>query len=50
MLYCHAQEVTFTPPSLGVIKTAVPLLSFQNTGPDAAINFLCHEGDPKKPR
>ncbi|XP_062379639.1 D-glutamate cyclase, mitochondrial isoform X1 [Sardina pilchardus] len=34
----------------GVIKTAVPLLSFQNTGPDAAIHFLCHDGDPNKPR
>ncbi|XP_031436529.1 D-glutamate cyclase, mitochondrial isoform X2 [Clupea harengus] len=34
----------------GVIKTAVPLLSFQGTGSEAAIHFLCHDGDPEKPR
>ncbi|KAL2099020.1 hypothetical protein ACEWY4_005500 [Coilia grayii] len=34
----------------GVMKTAVPLLSFQGTGPESPIHFLCHDGDPKKPR
>ncbi|XP_030641827.1 LOW QUALITY PROTEIN: D-glutamate cyclase, mitochondrial [Chanos chanos] len=34
----------------GVIKTAVPLLSFQADSPDSALNFLCYNGDPEKPR
>ncbi|XP_010876953.1 D-glutamate cyclase, mitochondrial isoform X1 [Esox lucius] len=34
----------------GVIKTAVPLLSYQGNSPDSALNFLCHDGDPNKPR
>ncbi|XP_064188351.1 D-glutamate cyclase, mitochondrial isoform X1 [Anguilla rostrata] len=34
----------------GVIKTAVPLLSFQNPGQESALHFLCQDGDPKRPR
>ncbi|KAJ7991124.1 hypothetical protein DPEC_G00294000 [Dallia pectoralis] len=34
----------------GVIKTAVPLLSYQGNSPDSALNFLCHDGDLKNPR
>uniref|UniRef100_A0A8C1FZ94 D-glutamate cyclase, mitochondrial n=1 Tax=Cyprinus carpio TaxID=7962 RepID=A0A8C1FZ94_CYPCA len=34
----------------GVIKTAVPVISFQSNGPDSALQFLCHDGDPSKPR
>ncbi|KAJ8291186.1 hypothetical protein GJAV_G00022390 [Gymnothorax javanicus] len=34
----------------GVIKTAVPLLSFQTPGQEAALHFLCHDGDPQRPR
>ncbi|KAJ8341862.1 hypothetical protein SKAU_G00341530 [Synaphobranchus kaupii] len=34
----------------GVIKTAVPLLSFQNSGQESALRFLCQDGDPKRPR
>ncbi|XP_062325622.1 D-glutamate cyclase, mitochondrial isoform X1 [Osmerus eperlanus] len=34
----------------GVIKTAFPLVTFQNTGPESAIHFLCHDGDPTRPR
>ncbi|KAI1895867.1 hypothetical protein AGOR_G00111180 [Albula goreensis] len=34
----------------GVIKTAVPVLSFQDSGPDSARHFLLHDGDPKRPR
>ncbi|KAG7465782.1 hypothetical protein MATL_G00157280 [Megalops atlanticus] len=34
----------------GVIKVPVPLLSFQNSGPDSAQRFLCHDGDPTQPR
>ncbi|XP_063039853.1 D-glutamate cyclase, mitochondrial isoform X2 [Engraulis encrasicolus] len=34
----------------GVMKTAVPLCAFQNGGPEAALQFLCHDGDPKRPR
>ncbi|XP_058471224.1 D-glutamate cyclase, mitochondrial isoform X3 [Solea solea] len=34
----------------GVLKTTIPLVTFEDTGPDAALHFLCHHGDPSKPR
>ncbi|KAM9341651.1 D-glutamate cyclase, mitochondrial [Symphorus nematophorus] len=34
----------------GVLKTAVPLVTFEDSGPDSALRFLCHNGDPNKPR
>ncbi|XP_034531839.1 D-glutamate cyclase, mitochondrial [Notolabrus celidotus] len=34
----------------GVLKSAVPLVTFEGSGPDAALDFLCHNGDPSKPR
>ncbi|KAM3594073.1 uncharacterized protein V6R79_001797 [Siganus canaliculatus] len=34
----------------GVLKTAVPLVTFENSGPDSALHFLCQDGDPSKPR
>ncbi|XP_026860629.2 D-glutamate cyclase, mitochondrial isoform X1 [Electrophorus electricus] len=34
----------------GVIKSAVPVMSFQGSSPDSALRFLCHDGDPSKPR
>uniref|UniRef100_A0AAR2KEH8 D-glutamate cyclase, mitochondrial n=1 Tax=Pygocentrus nattereri TaxID=42514 RepID=A0AAR2KEH8_PYGNA len=34
----------------GVIKSAVPMMSFDSSGPDSALRFLCHDGDPSKPR
>ncbi|KAA0711358.1 D-glutamate cyclase, mitochondrial [Triplophysa tibetana] len=34
----------------GVIKTAVPVISFQRKGPESALHFLCRDGDPTKPR
>lgn len=34
----------------GVLKTPLPLVTFEDTGPDSALNFLCHHGDPSKPR
>ncbi|XP_057200705.1 D-glutamate cyclase, mitochondrial isoform X2 [Triplophysa rosa] len=34
----------------GVIKTAVPVISFQSKGPESALHFLCRDGDPTKPR
>ncbi|XP_056101520.1 D-glutamate cyclase, mitochondrial isoform X2 [Rhinichthys klamathensis goyatoka] len=34
----------------GVIKTPVPVISFQSKGPDSPLHFLCHDGDPTKPR
>lgn len=37
------------PPS-GVLKTAIPLVTFEDSGPDSALHFLCHNGDPSKPR
>uniref|UniRef100_A0A671TFS5 D-glutamate cyclase n=1 Tax=Sparus aurata TaxID=8175 RepID=A0A671TFS5_SPAAU len=34
----------------GVLKTAVPLVTFEDGGPDSALHFLCHHGDRSKPR
>ncbi|XP_068195334.1 D-glutamate cyclase, mitochondrial [Antennarius striatus] len=36
--------------SLGVLKTTIPLVTFEDSGPDSALHFLCHHGDPSKPR
>lgn len=35
---------------LGVLKTTIPLVTFEDSGPDSALHFLCHEGNPRKPR
>uniref|UniRef100_A0A3Q3QSI2 D-glutamate cyclase-like C-terminal domain-containing protein n=1 Tax=Monopterus albus TaxID=43700 RepID=A0A3Q3QSI2_MONAL len=34
----------------GVLKTAIPLITFEDSGPDSALHFLCHHGDQSKPR
>lgn len=34
----------------GVLKAAIPLVTFEDSGPDSALHFLCHNGDPSKPR
>ncbi|XP_041809898.1 D-glutamate cyclase, mitochondrial [Chelmon rostratus] len=34
----------------GVLKTAIPLVTFEDRGPDSALHFLCQQGDPSKPR
>ncbi|KAM4625828.1 D-glutamate cyclase, mitochondrial [Polymixia lowei] len=34
----------------GVLKTAIPLVTFENTSPDSTLQFLCYHGDPSKPR
>ncbi|KAI4873315.1 hypothetical protein NFI96_029071 [Prochilodus magdalenae] len=34
----------------GVIKSAVPVICFKGEGSDAALHFLCHDGDRSKPR
>nr|XP_057946102.1 D-glutamate cyclase, mitochondrial-like isoform X1 [Doryrhamphus excisus] len=34
----------------GVLKTTIPLVTFEDSGPNAALDFLCHHGDPAKPR
>ncbi|XP_053191564.1 D-glutamate cyclase, mitochondrial [Scomber japonicus] len=34
----------------GVLKTKIPLVTFEDSGPDSALHFLCHNGDPRKPR
>ncbi|CAK6976476.1 D-glutamate cyclase%2C mitochondrial [Scomber scombrus] len=34
----------------GVLKTEIPLVTFEDSGPDSALHFLCHHGDPRKPR
>ncbi|XP_037341837.2 D-glutamate cyclase, mitochondrial isoform X4 [Pungitius pungitius] len=34
----------------GVLKTAISIVTFEESGPDSALRFLCHHGDPNKPR
>lgn len=34
----------------GILKTTVPLVTFEDCGADSALQFLCHNGDPKYPR
>ncbi|XP_072545670.1 D-glutamate cyclase, mitochondrial [Salminus brasiliensis] len=34
----------------GVIKRAVSIITFEGSGTDSALHFLCHGGDPSKPR
>ncbi|XP_067469892.1 D-glutamate cyclase, mitochondrial isoform X1 [Thunnus thynnus] len=34
----------------GVLKNTIPLVTFEDSGPDSALHFLCHHGDPRKPR
>ncbi|KAJ3613729.1 hypothetical protein NHX12_019975 [Muraenolepis orangiensis] len=34
----------------GVLKASIPLVTYEDSGPDSALHFLCHEGDPRKPR
>ncbi|KAM6912803.1 D-glutamate cyclase, mitochondrial [Xenentodon cancila] len=34
----------------GVLKTALPLVTYEDVGPDSALHFLCHHGNTSKPR
>lgn len=34
----------------GVLKAPIPLVTFEDGGPDSALHFLCHHGDASKPR
>ncbi|XP_047201236.1 D-glutamate cyclase, mitochondrial isoform X2 [Girardinichthys multiradiatus] len=34
----------------GVLKAAIPLVTFEDRGADSALHFLCAHGDPSKPR
>uniref|UniRef100_A0A8C6US25 D-glutamate cyclase n=1 Tax=Neogobius melanostomus TaxID=47308 RepID=A0A8C6US25_9GOBI len=34
----------------GVLSAPVPLVTFEDNGPDSAVRFLCHDGDISKPR
>lgn len=34
----------------GVLAAPVPLVTFEGSGPDSALRFLCHNGDVSKPR
>lgn len=36
------------PP--GVLKTEIQLVTFESSDPNSALRFLCHDGDPNKPR
>ncbi|KAL4656146.1 hypothetical protein GN956_G6360 [Arapaima gigas] len=44
------QQIIEEAVQKGIIQATVPLLSFQNSSPESALCFLCHDGDPKKPR
>ncbi|CAL8300852.1 unnamed protein product [Boreogadus saida] len=44
------QELLEEAVRTGVLKTTIPLVTFEDNGPDSALHFLCHEGDPTKPR
>uniref|UniRef100_A0A3Q4BRV4 D-glutamate cyclase-like C-terminal domain-containing protein n=1 Tax=Mola mola TaxID=94237 RepID=A0A3Q4BRV4_MOLML len=34
----------------GVLKTEIQLVTFESSDPNSALRFLCHDGDPNKPR
>nr|XP_061798607.1 D-glutamate cyclase, mitochondrial [Nerophis lumbriciformis] len=34
----------------GVLKSTIPLVVFEDNVPNAPLNFLCHNGDPSKPK
>ncbi|XP_070403222.1 D-glutamate cyclase, mitochondrial isoform X2 [Nothobranchius furzeri] len=34
----------------GVLKAAIPVVAFEDRGPESALHFLCHHGDPSRPR
>ncbi|XP_061842869.1 D-glutamate cyclase, mitochondrial isoform X2 [Nerophis lumbriciformis] len=34
----------------GVLKSTIPLVTFEESAPNSALHFLCHHGDPTKPR
>lgn len=34
----------------GVLRSTVPVVTFEDGGADSALQFLCHNGDPKNPR
>ncbi|XP_076604540.1 D-glutamate cyclase, mitochondrial isoform X2 [Chaetodon auriga] len=44
----HLERIIGEDP--GVLKSAIPLVTFEDRGPDSALHFLCHHGDPSKPR
>ncbi|XP_068608278.1 D-glutamate cyclase, mitochondrial-like [Brachionichthys hirsutus] len=44
------QAIVDEAVSSGVLKAAIPLVTFEDGGPDSALHFLCHHGDPAKPR
>ncbi|KAF3701547.1 D-glutamate cyclase, mitochondrial [Channa argus] len=48
--YCILKTKPFTNPPSGVLKSTIPLITFDDNDPDAALHFLCHHGDSSKPR
>ncbi|XP_055017459.1 D-glutamate cyclase, mitochondrial isoform X2 [Boleophthalmus pectinirostris] len=44
------QDIITEAVSSGVLVAPVPLVTFEDNGPDSALNFLCHNGDVNKPR
>lgn len=35
---------------LEILETPVPVISYQSNSPDSALQFLCEDGNPEKPR
>lgn len=47
----HSHNIKdFLFPSSGVLKSTIPLVVFEDIGPNSSLHFLCHDGDPAKPR
>lgn len=44
------QDIMKEAVRTGVLEAAVPLVTFEGSGPDSALRFLCQDGDPSKPR
>ncbi|XP_072314253.1 D-glutamate cyclase, mitochondrial [Eucyclogobius newberryi] len=44
------QDIISEAVSSGVLAAPVPLVTFEDNGPDSALQFLCHHGDVNKPR
>ncbi|XP_077394561.1 D-glutamate cyclase, mitochondrial isoform X2 [Festucalex cinctus] len=44
------QAIVDAAVTTGVLKSTIPLVTFEASVPNAALEFLCHRGDPAKPR
>ncbi|XP_051941692.1 D-glutamate cyclase, mitochondrial isoform X2 [Hippocampus zosterae] len=44
------QDIIDEAVTTGVLKSTIPLVVFEDIGPNSSLHFLCHHGDPAKPR